>query len=646
MKTSRICAGVVATLALFAAGHATAAPGDGAGAAGGTTVVLNTFQTVWLKGAAYPGPQQNGLPKIGKNTGAGIMDGQFTFDASNPASIALATTFTRSAAIKNQNAANDSYMQGGVAFATLTDKGVAPGAVVDLPRLTGERTWMRPQVAFGTKAAGGKFAIGIAASEDNGVNNNPQPVLFLMDAVTGAIVGIPNNTRGGGVGNLTKPTNLIQQALKDGINVQNPNNQRGPHSIAQTGPNTWVVGMQYNNQAQEAFSVTVADSGAVKMNWLKRYSNVAQHCRPQVVVEPGATVGYIGAVEANNQPAEIGFRLTRFNVATGQAEVSKVAVKSDPKTKKYVAEPTIAMIGGKIAIGYGLTAVGNKPKGNGHGDYGSQVAALALFDATTLSIIGEPMLNAASVGRHAHMFSTTYGPNAEPALAYIGGSSTGTKGAFEQLIPLKADGSLGLKDSAKLYAVSSYSDVANVQARGKRNPQDQARGFINGLGAVANPGYQKGNTAFMPEVKTFSFSTVTGYENAAEADVGKRNSLWLSLVPASWDPAFKTTPGTPTDKPGTGPDGLPSTTGPAPRSTTPPTDPSGEAATKDDTNVLEGTEATGPDGARTRDDGLNGGANSGCSVSNSSTSSSSGAGFIFLAVAGVIIALRRKNEEV
>ena len=75
--------------------------------------------------------------------------------------------------------------------------------------------------------------------------------------------------------------------------------------------------MQYNNQAQEAFKVTVQDDGTVKMDWLKRFSNTAQHCRPQVVVADGATEGFITSVEANNQPAEIGFRVTKFNVATG-----------------------------------------------------------------------------------------------------------------------------------------------------------------------------------------------------------------------------------------------------------------------------------------------------------------------------------------
>src|SRR5438309_9323930 len=44
-------------------------------------------------------------------------------------------------------------------------------------------------------------------------------------------------------------------------------------------------------------------------------------------------------------------------------------------------------------------------------------------------------------------------------------------------------------DPGKMYQVAQYADVANVQARGKRNPNDQAKGFINGLGIVPNPGF-------------------------------------------------------------------------------------------------------------------------------------------------------------
>lgn len=629
MKTSRVCAAVVATLAMFAADHAFA----DTPAAGGSTVVLNTYSKVWVTG------DDKGPNKIGKNTGAGTMDAAFAWDsvafAADKTKVTLGTVFTRS---DNQANNNNSYMQGGFALATLTDKGVVPGPEIALPRLTGERTFMRPLIGF-TK----NHVVLIAASEDNGINNNPQPVLYVADKTSGQLTQIPNSTRG--ANNLNKPTNLIQQALKNGIQVDNPNNQRGPHTIQQVNDNTFVVGMQYNNQAQEAFSVTVNDDASVKMNWLRRYSNTAQHCRPQVAIEPGATTGFIAAVEANNQPAEIGFRVTEFNVETGARVQSKIIVRSQPNQNKYVSEPVLGIIGDKLAITYGLSSqVRQNNNGNGHAG-GKKIDAAVLVSKADLSIVGAPILGVGQYGRHGSSFVTGYGPNAEPALAVISGSSTGTGGGFIQMYPLKADGTLGVKDAAKVYQVSPFSDVANVQARGKRNPNNQARGFINGLGNVPNPGFTtdaaKAATNFMPEVKSFSFSTVTGYSDANALAKGLKNSVWLSLVPASWQEGLTTVPGKPTDKPGTNDDG----TGPSPRSTSPGTDPTGESGSSGETDVVpDGTDdATHPTKTRAFD----GQVNDGCSVAShgASTSTTSSFGLVGLAVAGVLAALRRKREE-
>ncbi len=608
MKTSRICAALAATLAMTAAGTAKA---------DGGTVVLNTYSKIWVDG------DTRGPDKLGKLTGAGTMDSNFAWDntsyTADPSKVNLATIYTRSSDTPNNN---NSYLQGGVAFATLTSKGFTPGAMIDLPTLNGDRTFMRPQVAF---LPNGR-ALLIAASEDNGINNNPQPVAYVVSTAGGAPLTIPNNTRG--ANNPTKPTNLIQQALKDGVNVQNPNDQRGPHTITQVSANTYVLGMQYNNQAQEAFSVTVNDDNSIKMNWLVRYSNTAQHCRPQVQIAPGAATGYIAAVEANNQPAEIGFRVSQFDVKTGKSLQSKIVIKSDPKNNKYVSEPVMGLMGDKLAISYGITAPARKNKnGNGHAG-GAMVGAAVIVNQSDLTVVGEPALAVGQYGRHPSSFVTGYGENAEPALAIIGGSSTGTGAGFVQMYTLGTGGLLDVAGAAaKVYQVSPFADVANVQARGKRNPNDQARGFINGLGSVPNPGYTtdpaKAATSFMPETKAFSFSTVTGYSGAAAMAKGFKNSIWLSLVPAAWQNGLTTTPGTATATPGTNADG----TGPAPRVAG--TDPSGsDAVTGDDAN------------AKARNMNLS---NSGCNAAGSS--SSSNAGLIGLALLGVVIAGRRKREE-
>jgi hypothetical protein len=510
--------------------------------------------------------------------------------------------------------------------------------MISLPVLNGERAFMRPQIAFTDK-----YILLIAASEDNNSNNgNPKPVAFLADK-TGKLVAIKNSTRGA---NINKPTDLIEQALRDGILVNNPNNQRGPHSIAQVPgtSNSFVVGMQYNNQAQEAFRVTVADDASLKVEWLNRYSNTARHCRPMVAINETTKDGFITAVEANNQPAEIGFRLTKFNVDTGKTIATRIAVRSAPEKRLFVAEPVIGVVGDSIAIQYAMTNARQKNNTDGHGNTGAQLSTVALFKQSDLSMAGQPLLGAAQFSRHAHLFTTSYGPNNEPAVAVISGSSDGQGGGFEQIIPIKADGTLGLKDPGKAYKVAVYADTANVQARGKRNPNNQAKGFINGMGFVPNPGYTtdaaKAAANFMPEVKTLSFSTITGYSSPEAALKGIKNSIWLSLVPGGWQEGLKTTPGTPTSTPGTNTDG----TGPAPRTTDPATNPSGESTTETGSVIPEGNDPS-PSGGGSR--AALGQENGGCAVvpvSGSAGQGTAGSGGVALALLG-LVALARRNGK-
>jgi MYXO-CTERM domain-containing protein len=634
MKTSRISAAIVVTLAMFAAASAGADPGV---VTGGGTAVLQPFTKAWVIG------DKLGPARIGQKTGAGTMDAAFSWDKvayeTDKTTLTIGTLLTRSNNTPNNN---NSYEQGGFALAKLSAS--APpvlGPLLEAPNLNGDRPFMRPQIGFTSK-----YVVTIAASEDNASNNgNPKPVLFLFDKAAALAnttggpvtpVKIPNSNRN----NVNKPVDLINLAVSQGIRVPNQNNQRGPHSIVEVPgkPGTFIVGMQYNNQAQEAFSVTIADDATVTMNWVTRYSNNARHCRPQVAITPDGK-GYITAVEANNQPAEIGFRLTQFDTATGKAALSKIVVRSQPNQRLYVAEPSIGVVGNNLAIEYSMTSTNGKNGQNGHGNVGAQLSNVAIFNATDLTMVGTALPNASAFSRHAHLFGTVYGPDATPAVATIAGSSDGQKGAFIQYLPLTATGTLGVKDYGKMYNAAMYSDVANVQARGKRNPNDQAKGFINGLGIVPNPGFTADPVAaqknFMPETKCFSISAITGYTDPAGALLGIKNSVWLSLTPAAWQNGLPTTPGNPTPTPGTNADG----TGPAPRTTGPGTNPDPNSSSEG--SVIPGGDHENADGNGSR--ASLGQDNGGCSVSHGG--SSSGAGVIALAIAGVLAALRRKREE-
>jgi MYXO-CTERM domain-containing protein len=245
------------------------------------------------------------------------------------------------------------------------------------------------------------------------------------------------------------------------------------------------------------------------------------------------------------------------------------------------------------------------------------------------------LTGAAPNGRHAASTGTIWGEEGKemPSVLLLGGSSTGTGKGFAQVVPVDAAaGALGTKDPQKLYVLSTYSDVAGTVVRGKRNPDRQGRGFIYAVGSIPNPGYGKGNAAFMPEIKTFTGAAIQGYTDKTTAALAARESIWLSLMPTTWQAGLSTTPGNATDKPGTNPDG----TGPLPRTNVPPTNPSPQAS--EPPSVVPGGDSPRPPSAGKNDFGDT---SSGCRITGSSPLPGSAALLLVL----VAIALRRRPRR-
>ena len=635
-NSTRFAGAIVAVLSLAAAGTAAADTGS--------VVILRTA-TQMIKDSA-PG-------KIGRLTGAGVMDTTVSVDPTGHIFMAWTDSVT-------QPNNNNSYLQGAIAVADLTETGLQAGQPIALPRLNGDRTFMRPQAGIGTN-----FMVTIFASEDNGNNNNPQAVAWVFDRA-GKMLNIDNTTRG----SQQKPTNLIDLAGKqDG-------QQYGPHSICALGTQTdgsesWILGLQRNNQAAYVMRVNVkADTQGnahVTVPYLTQVLGDARHCRPQIECQPpGATplqrtTRVLTTVEANNQPADIGVRAILFDINTGNVvrdssgnKVSKLIAASNPGKNLYAVQPSVASISENVvAIEWqkSANARGNRQAGNGHtgGENLSMLTTLKVAaDGTGFTKLDE-ISRPAPYQRHAHTFGALYGGTnggvGAPAVSIMGGSSTGTGRGLNQIIPVDpTTGKIGAVDPSMLYQVSLFSDVANVPARGKRNPNDQGAGFITGTGGLMNPGYQK-PTGFMPEVRTFTVSAVPGYKDAATSTmldsnnrpIG-RDSLMLSLIPSSWDPAVQTTPGPVTDTSQIAP-------GPSPTTSQP------QAAGGGDNAGGGGTDAfgnpTGDNGSGTDDGsgGLPAQSSGGCAVA--ATGHDAGTGFAGLALAalGLVFAGVRRNRN-
>jgi hypothetical protein len=386
------------------------------------------------------------------------------------------------------------------------------------------------------------------ATEDNGENNNPQTAAFVTTFTdqpgmpAGTMVPIVNSTRGDA--RMTKPTNLV--AVTDQAN----NDQTfGPHSICplglEGGGEAFLVGMQRNNANAMVMKIRVepAPGGArVTVPYFKQIVQDAKHCRPQITCPaPGSYEAYLTTVEGNNQPADA-IALAKFDARTGNVIQAKNIVESDPDGTRTGAKMHTVQNSGLIYLGNGLGAIGFQKSANAKNNNNNQdghsggvnLSSLVTVRLADLQVL-ETVDRVAPYQRHAFSFATTFGPGqGSRAVAVMGGSSTGTGKGKLQIVEVDAVGKPSVSTN-NLFEVSLFSDVANLPARGKRNPNNQGAGFLNGVGGIDNPGYGK-PSGFLPEVRTFFLSTLPGFpRDPIQFPATNRESLWISLVPATWD---------------------------------------------------------------------------------------------------------------
>jgi MYXO-CTERM domain-containing protein len=283
---------------------------------------------------------------------------------------------------------------------------------------------------------------------------------------------------------------------------------------------------------------------------------------------------------------------------------------------------------GLIYLGNGLGAMGFQKSANAKNNNNNQdghsggvnLSSLVTVRLADLQVL-ESIDNVAPYQRHAFSFATTFGPGAgKPAIAVMGGSTTGIGKGKIQVVEVDALGKPTANANHR-FEVSLFSDVANLPARGKRNPNNQGAGFLNGIGGVENPGFGKPQ-GFLPEVRTFFLSTLPGYaKDPGQFPGTNRESLWISLVPATWDDKIEAVPGPVTQNvtPGASPVVTP-----------------GNAPTQ-----AGGPAAAGLAGVAGADFGAN---NNGCSCRTTGSSSGRGAGSLLLAV-GVVAVLRCRRRE-
>ncbi len=621
-RTTKFAALAVGSVSLFA-GSAVADP-SATGTPGGTPIVLQVATKQMYQASL---PVRNGNTKVARLTGSGAVDTYVTFQGNT-----IGMVWTASDATPNND---NSYFRGMFSIAKLGEKGLettGPGTVAPkmIAKLQGDRTFMRPQATF---LNGGKYLVLIAAAEENGVNNgNPQAVATVIDTATGATKNI---TQTNGTFRQGTFVNLIT------LGGNNDAQQYGPHSVCQVNDNTAIVGVQRNNQNAYVlkFSVTDQPDGSVKVTSTRnKVIQNAQHSRVQLACPPGGYKAPITelvatSVEANAQPANIGVRALAFDTNTLQVRTSKLIAASAPNQNIYAVQPNIAYVSpGVVAVQYQeASKLQTRNNGNAHKG-GANVAKLITLNAQTLEKLDSANTVAPSA-RHADACGVNLGINGEPGVGVISGAITGTGPGLMQVHPVDATtGKIAPIDRVgKLFQVSKFSDVGGNAVRGKRNPNNQGRGFIRCTSGIANPGYGK-TDGFMNDVKSFTMTLAQGYEampTTSTSDVPEHP--YLSLVPAAYNaPSAVPGPVVPADSVPPGPS---------------PSAPSGSGTGGGSGNGTGGGENGAADPFTPSGyDGFNPNASqsSGCSVA--STSSNAGTFGLFGIVAGLAALVARRRR--
>lgn len=612
-----------------------------------STIILNTSSTL-----AYKAPNETDPNYVYKRcSGAGGMDTTVNFD---PQTGELFAFFTKSTTWGGSTGLSTG-MQAGLITSKITTTGLTTPTVTSLA-LQGyngeQRVFMRPNTLLGKD-----FVAVVFADENDGPaeDGNPQPVTWAFDRTTLTQLNVTN---AGSVGQkVTDPINLYT------LSGDNDGQQLSPHSFCKLpdeadGSESWIIGLQYNNTQARVMKVNYKTDGVggvqVNVPYETTVEGTAQHTRPMFACPPpnATTSGQVSGqyivvttVEADVRPADYGIRAILVNVTTGQKVSSTRVINPDSNNNVWAVQPTAQYISPTVvALQYQMS---NAPydrhdQGGNQGDPDDHTGAPNLAYLTTLSVpapggdfqVIQTAPRVSAYSRHAEAFGMLYGADgtAGGAVGVISGAATGLSPGLLQVIPINADGTFEpVPDPLKLYEVSQYSDVANLPAMTKKDP-DQGRGFIHAYYGLPNPGYQVAN-GFMPEVKTFSVSAVAGYN---DPNTDNRESITFSLVPATWDPSYNTTPGTA----GTVPPG-PSPTAPSGTPATNPTGPSsgaGQAPTGS-------TSGGGGSGVHTGFGPTSSSDSCGC-VTAGSDKSSGLLGFAALGLGFALLGLRRRSGSV
>ncbi|MFS8067815.1 MAG: hypothetical protein ACMG6S_15745, partial [Byssovorax sp.] len=311
---------------------------------------------------------------------------------------------------------------------------------------------------------------------------------------------------------------------------ENANNNEGAPDISYNGNGRFTAGYLSTNTNDTSFALGLtlkSEGGVVSLDktYLKGIVTPSNIGRPAIVAATPERSLFCAA-KGDNRPPEDGIECAWLEAGTGKVLWKQILAASQPALKKYMNQPSVAM------LDYGRFAV-NLQESNGDGKKtntkGANTSHLYVIEPSDSGFIEKAhKVGLGSYQTHAAICSGRYGVEGKRHVAIMGAPITGVGLPGIQMASYETTTDL-VADKANQWPIGYYGDSGHLANIYGQNPKTQGRDYLRCIGDVPNPGHGVAG-GYMSNVETFFVAP-----HAGRVPGDPKNALFLSLIPGKTD---------------------------------------------------------------------------------------------------------------
>lgn len=309
---------------------------------------------------------------------------------------------------------------------------------------------------------------------------------------------------------------------------ENVNNNEGAPDISYNGNGRFTAGYlsKNNNDTSFALGLKLTDENGtitLEKTYLKGVVTPSSIGRPAIVAAtPDRSL--FCASKGDNRPPEDGVECAWLDAGTGNVLWKKILAPSQPILKKYMNQPSVAI------LDYGRFAV-NLQESNGGGKTtntkGANISHLFVIEPSDTGFVERThKIGLGTHQTHAAICSGGYGIEGKRHIAIMGAPITGVGLPGIQIASYETQTDL-VADKANLWPIGYYGDSGHLANLYGQNPNTRGRDYLRCIGDVPNPGHGLAD-GYMSNVKTFFVAP-----HAGRVPGDPKNALFLSFIPGA-----------------------------------------------------------------------------------------------------------------